>query len=115
MEFYNQHYPVEYLIFYCKNTEEAKKYLDTNDIWTEALAQYPGFVSSTSYINLDNPGEVRIVIIWETLEQWLAIPKENLMKIAKEFDEKFGLEYKNGPRLHNENNFGYHKVLHYER
>ncbi len=114
MEFYNKHYPVEYLIFYCRNEEEAKKYIETNEIWTKALSKYKGFVSTTSYLNTNNPGEVHIVIIWETLEDWLSIPKEDLIRISEEFDKAFPYPYKNGPRLHNENNFGYHKVLHYE-
>ena len=114
MEFYNKYYPVEYLIFYCRNEEEAKKYIETNEIWTKALSKYKGFVSTTSYLNTNNPGEVHIVIIWETLEDWLSIPKEDLIRISEEFDKEFPYPYKNGPRLHNENNFGYHKVLHYE-
>ncbi len=109
------HYPVEYLIFKCRNNEEARRYLQVNEqVWTKALSQYPGFVSSTGYINEDNPGEVHIVIIWKTKEEWFSVPTEDLMKIGKEFDSKFGLPYENGKRLHNDNNFGWHKVRHFE-
>ncbi len=108
------HYPVEYLMFQCRNDEEAKLYLSKNDIWTKELAKFKGFVSSSSFINHHNPGEVHVIIIWETLEDWLSIPKEELMRISALFDEAFGLPYENGRRIHNETNFGLHKVRHYE-
>ena len=108
------HYPVEYLIFKCRNEEEAKHYLQTNTIWTNELAKYKGFVSSSCYLNHYTPGEVHVVIIWETLEDWLSIPKSELQRIAQQFDEAFALPYENGRRIHTENNFGLHKVRHYE-
>ncbi|MEG0329047.1 MAG: TIGR03792 family protein [Longicatena sp.] len=114
IEYKNKHFPIEYLIFNCRNEAEAKLYIEKNEIWTDALSKKEGFISTSSYINKKNPGEVHIQIIWETLEQWLAIPKEDLVKIANEFDKAFGLPYKSGRRIHNENNFGYHLVQHYE-
>lgn len=109
-----KHYPVEYLIFKCRNESEAKIYIEKNSIWTDFLAQNKGFVSSSSWVNKMNPGEVHIIIIWKTLEDWLSISKEELMAVSKQFDEAFGFPYEAGRRLHNETNFGYHKVSHYE-
>lgn len=110
----DKHYPAEYLMFKCRNEEEAKLYLQKNQIWTDYLSSKKGFISTTSYINKNNPGEVHIVIIWETLEDWLSIPKEELMIVAQTFDKEFNLPYESGRRLHNENNFGFHQVSYYE-
>lgn len=108
------HYPVEHLYFQCRNNEEAKKYLSDNEVWTKELSKYPGFVSTTTMINESKNGEVQIIIVWETLDDWLAIPKEELISIANKFDKKFNLPYQNGKRIHNETNFGIYKVRHYE-
>lgn len=108
------HYPVEYLMFKCRSDEEAKLYLSKNEIWTKALAKHKGFVSSSSFINHENPGEVHVIIIWKTLNDWLSISKEELMEISKVFDKSFALPYESDRRIHIENNFGLHKVRHYE-
>lgn len=110
----DKHYPVEYLMFHCRNEDEALLYIQKNQIWTDFLSSKKGFVSTTSYINKGNPGEVRIVIIWETLEDWLSIPEEELIKTAMKFDEEYNLPYESGRRIHNENNFGFHQVAYYE-
>lgn len=108
-------YPVEYLKFKCRNEEEARQYLKMNQIWTTALAKKKGFISTTSYLNNSNPGEVHIVIIWETLDEWLSIDKEELIKIDKDFKAAFMLPFDSLERLHIETNFGLHKVRHDEK
>lgn len=114
MEYEHKKYPVEHLIFYCRNEQEAIQYIEANDIWTAALSKYDGFVSTTSYLNKANPGEIHIIIIWETLKDWFAIPKEALADIGKRFDKIFPYPYKNGPRLHIEDNFSTYKISHCE-
>ena len=114
LEYENKHYPVEHLIFYCRNELEARQYIEANVIWTTALSKYDGFVSTASYLNKANPGEIHIIIVWKTLQEWFAVPKEELSRIGKRFDEVFPYPYKNGPRLHIEHNFGCHKISHCE-
>lgn len=113
-QFKGKRYPVEYLIFQCRCEEEAKKYLDLNDIWTEALSQHMGFISSNTYLNNSVPGEVHIVIVWETLDSWLSIAKEELQAIDAKFNEAFPYPYEAKGRLHIDTNFGYYKVSHFE-
>jgi uncharacterized protein (TIGR03792 family) len=55
------------------------------EIWTTALAKYPGFLGKEVWINPNNPTEVIFIIRWETLEQWKAIPQADLEKIEQKF------------------------------
>lgn len=60
------------------------------EIWTAALAQYPGFLSKEVWISSDNLSEVIIVIHWESLEQWQAIPQAALEQVEAQFNQAMG-------------------------
>lgn len=61
-----------------------------NEIWTSALSRYPGFLGKEVWISPDDLAEVVLVIRWETLEQWKAIPAEDLQRIDAEFVAAMG-------------------------
>jgi uncharacterized protein (TIGR03792 family) len=46
------------------------------EIWTAALAKYPGFISKEVWINPNHHTEVILIIRWSTREQWKAYPKK---------------------------------------
>lgn len=60
------------------------------EIWTATLSTYPGFLSKEVWINPETPDEVVIMIRWETLEQWKAVPAKHLTKIEARFTQEFG-------------------------
>lgn len=63
------------------------------EIWTSALAKYPGFLDKEVWISPDNLAEVILVIHWQSFEQWQAIPAEELERIEAEFREAMGNTY----------------------
>jgi uncharacterized protein (TIGR03792 family) len=60
------------------------------EIWTAMLSEYPGFLSKEVWINPEIPTEVVLMIRWETLEQWKAVPAERLAEIEGRFTQEFG-------------------------
>ncbi|AFY36349.1 TIGR03792 family protein [Calothrix sp. PCC 7507] len=63
------------------------------EIWTTALAKYPGFLGKEVWINPHNTTEVIFIVRWETKEQWQAIPQADLQAIEKNFAQAFGDNY----------------------
>lgn len=60
------------------------------EIWTTALARYPGFLGKEIWLNPDHPDEIVMVIQWQSREQWKAIPEEALEQVEREFDRALG-------------------------
>lgn len=74
--------------------ELREQYIQKDEeIWTAALAQYPGFLSKEVWISPDRPEEVILVIRWESFEQWNAIPTDVLERVEAEFNEALGDVY----------------------
>ena len=46
-------------------------------VWTRALAQYPGFISKETWFEPES-NDTFAVIRWETLEHWKSIPRSDL-------------------------------------
>lgn len=114
-EYSNTKYPVEYLVFKIDNPENIDKFIELDHkIWTAYLSTQKGFVSKEVWINSSNPGEVQTILIWENLECWKAIPKNELIEKDKEFTKAFGDKFEIARRIHLETNHGLFKVRHYE-
>lgn len=64
------------------------------EIWTTALAKYPGFLGKEVWINPNDPTEIIFVIRWATREQWQAIPPEELAAVEQRFGAALGDTYK---------------------
>lgn len=64
------------------------------EIWTTALAKYPGFLAKEVWINPNDPTEIIFIIRWATKEQWKAIPKADLEATEKKFAQAVGGTYK---------------------
>jgi uncharacterized protein (TIGR03792 family) len=74
------------------NLREAYVQKDA-EIWTTALAKYPGFLGKEVWINPHDSTEVVFVIHWETKEQWKAISTEDLQAIEQTFIQAVGHGY----------------------
>ncbi|MDZ7958879.1 MAG: TIGR03792 family protein [Aulosira sp. DedQUE10] len=63
------------------------------EIWTTALAQYPGFLGKEVWINPQDPTEIIFVIRWATREQWQVISPEELAAVEQKFAAALGDTY----------------------
>ncbi|MBD2344405.1 TIGR03792 family protein [Anabaena subtropica] len=63
------------------------------EIWTTALAKYPGFLGKEVWINPNDPTELVLIIHWKTKEQWKAIPVVDLQAIEQKFSQAVSNSY----------------------
>lgn len=54
------------------------------EIWTAGLAGQDGFLGKEVWQG-DDPGEIVLVVRWESLGHWKGIPKERLDEIEERF------------------------------
>jgi uncharacterized protein (TIGR03792 family) len=73
---------------------EQEKYLQKDaEIWTTALAKYPGFLGKEIWVSSEKPEELTLVIHWETREHWKAIPVDDLTLTEASFIQALGKSY----------------------
>lgn len=71
--------------------EDREKYLQIDrEIWTKAIAQFPGFISKEVWLNPDRPTEVNLIIRWRSREEWKSISTQLLEEIECQFALKMG-------------------------
>ncbi len=65
---------------------EREKYLQKDrQIWTKAIAQFPGFISKEVWLNPHVPTEVVLIIRWRSREEWKSISVQVLEEIERQF------------------------------
>jgi uncharacterized protein (TIGR03792 family) len=64
------------------------------EIWTAALAKYPGFLHKEVWISPNDLSEVVLVIHWASFDLWKAVPTEILDRVEAQFREAMGNTYK---------------------
>jgi len=64
-----------------------------NEIWTAALATYPGFLGKEVWISPDDLTQIVTVVRWESAEQWHSIPPEELAQVDARFSAAMGDTY----------------------
>ncbi|MBE9065238.1 TIGR03792 family protein [Leptolyngbya cf. ectocarpi LEGE 11479] len=84
---------IEWLKFRVDATQRDRYLAIDDEIWTSALATYPGFLDKTTWLDPKHDDEVIFVIAWATREQWQSIPEEELEQINQRFDAALGLNY----------------------
>ncbi len=62
-------------------------------IWTNMLAQYPGFLGKEIWLNPQQADEVVMVIRWQSREQWFTIPQADLESTEQQFNQALGGNY----------------------
>ncbi|MFW5856005.1 MAG: TIGR03792 family protein [Bacillota bacterium] len=87
---YEKPMAVEQLLFKVKPDLVDKFIKLDHEIWTKALARYPGFVSKEVWVSDTNAGEVMTVVYWEDLESWKSIDHQELNEINERFQEAMG-------------------------
>ncbi len=84
---------IEWLKFRVDAAQRDRYLTIDNEIWTPALAEYPGFLDKTTWLDPNHDDEVIFVITWATREQWKAIPEDDLESINQRFDQALGIDY----------------------
>ncbi len=84
---------IEWLKFRVDPAQRDRYLAIDDEIWTSALATYPGFIDKTVWLDPNRDDEVIFVIAWATREQWKAIPQEEIDQINQRFDAALGIDH----------------------
>lgn len=113
--------PVEVLVFRVE-PERVEEFLRVDhEVWTlgEALledhARIP-FLSKEVWLDDSRPGEVTLVFVWETMEQWDAVGRPDIQaRLQAEFDARFRHPVTLVRAPHEDSDLGIHRVSRFER
>ena len=67
---------IEMLRMRCPHSRRAEFMARDAVVWTPALARHDGFISKETWLSMDDPDLVTLVIRWNSLEQWKSSPAE---------------------------------------
>ena len=81
---------IEWLQFRVDETAVEEFIERDREIWTAALEQYPGFIKKEVWTNPNDPAQVIVIVYWQTIEQWHAIPADALAVTEAEFNTAMG-------------------------
>lgn len=76
---------IEWLKFRVAPEVREKFVQKDEEIWTKAVSQYPGYMGKEVWINPEIPEELVLVIRWQSLEQWRAIPEDFGVEVEARF------------------------------
>ena len=83
---------IEWLRFEVVPEAKASFIEKDQEIYTEFLANYPGFLGKEVWLNPKVENEVIIVAHWETREQWYSVPEKDLVAVEAKFAQAVGAE-----------------------
>ncbi|KOP24068.1 cyanobacterial protein, TIGR03792 family [Hapalosiphon sp. MRB220] len=73
--------------------ENREQYIQKDaEIWTAALAGYPGFLGKEVWINPHDTSEIILIVQWATREQWKAIPQAEIDALDQKFNQELGFQ-----------------------
>lgn len=117
----NERYPVEYLVFTVDPADVEEFLKVDHEVWTimeaymEGLDRIP-FLSKEVWLNDNKPGEITVVMVWESLEQWFTVGEESFQKkLISEFEARFKKPNSLKYAMHEQEKFGVHRVSRFER
>src|ERR1044071_2163556 len=69
--------------------ELLERYLAADEeVWTAGLAREEGFLGKEVWLDRERPGEVVLVIRWESERHWKGIAEERLEELERRFHER---------------------------
>lgn len=69
--------------------ELLERYLEADEaIWTAGLRQEEGYLGKEVWLDRERPGEVVLVIRWESERHWKGIPGERVEELERHFRER---------------------------
>lgn len=81
---------IEWLKFEVAGDQRESFIQKDEEIWTAALAKYPGFMGKEVWLSAENSREVVCVIQWQSFEAWKSIPGDVLEATDKQFNQAMG-------------------------
>ncbi len=113
--------PVEVLVFEV-DPEHVEEFLSIDhEVWTLGEAHTDGFghvpfLSKEVWLDDAHPGRIIITFVWESIESWKRVGDEQLQQtLQARFDDRFAHPVTLVRALHEESNFGIHRVSRFER
>jgi len=74
------------------------------------------FLSKEVWLDDSRPGEVTLVFVWETMEQWDAVGRPEIQsRLQAQFDARFPHPVTLVRALHEDSGLGIHRVSRFER
>ena len=113
--------PVEVLVFEV-DPEHVEAFLDVDhEVWTLGEADVAGldhipFLSKEVWLDDAHPGRIILSFVWESIESWRHVGEDHVQReLQARFDERFPHGVTLLRALHEESDFGIHRVSRFER
>jgi len=113
--------PVEVLVFGMEPDHVDEFLRVDHEVWTLGEALLDGhdripFLAKEVWLDDSRPGEVTLVFVWESMEQWDAVGRPDIQqRLQAEFDARFPHPVRLVRALHEESAMGIHRVSRFER
>ena len=113
--------PVEVLVFDVDPQHLEEFLAIDHDVWTLGEAHTDGFdripfLSKEVWLDDAHPGRIIITFVWESIESWKQVGDERLQQtLQARFDDRFPHPVTLVRALHEESNYGIHRVSRFER
>jgi uncharacterized protein (TIGR03792 family) len=113
--------PVEVLVFEV-DPEHLDEFLEVDhEVWTLGEAETEGidhipFLSKEVWLDDANPGRVVLIFVWESIESWRKVGEQHVQReLQARFDERFPHRVTLVRAVHEDSDFGLHRVSRFER
>jgi uncharacterized protein (TIGR03792 family) len=113
--------PVEVLVFEVDPSHVEEYLAVDHEVWTLGEAFIDGFdhipfLSKEVWLDDAHPGQITLIFVWESIESWRQVGDGKLQRALQErFDTMFAHPVRLVRALHEESNFGIHRVSRFER
>jgi uncharacterized protein (TIGR03792 family) len=117
----NERRPVEVLVFRMDPSVVDEFIRVDHEVWTLGEALMPGlntipFLSKEVWLDDSRPGEVTLVFVWDTQEQWDIVGETSFQQELQHiFDSRFPHPVELIRAPHEDSQFGIHRVTRFER
>lgn len=117
----NERRPVEVLVFRMDPSVVDEFIRVDHDVWTLGEALMPDlatipFLSKEVWLDDSRPGEVTLVFVWDTQEQWDIVGETSFQQELQHiFDSRFPHPVELIRAPHEDSQFGIHRVTRFER
>jgi len=116
-----EHLPVEVLVFEVDPAHVDAFLAVDHEVWTLGEADVEGldripFLSKEVWLDDAHPGRIILTFVWESIESWQKVGKDHVQRaLQARFDERFAHPVVLLRALHEESDFGLHRVSRFER
>lgn len=80
---------VEYLLYEVKEGD-LPLFMDAEQLWTDFLSGYSGFINKDIWVDREDPTKVAIIIKWASMIQWKSIPQSMVDDVEERCKEICG-------------------------